>query len=320
MLPEWYKKWIPRVSELVSFVFPFSWDSKKRYLKWIYQSIWNKIEYKWEYDIIKAQELRVEFPELATEFNLWQIIECEEIYLREAQKIWTFVHEQMEFYMLDKTKQSTLDPLYIRFTDTIKYWLNYIDELDNKLPWIKWLPEQIVRDNKNRFQWTIDLIRVNEETKTVWLYDYKTWWIAKEIFWLPNNYNKPYDKLKKVSAQLSFYAERYRQMWYTIWWIYRVYLHNTWLYEYKLDIYSTEEIEKILEYYSKKNEIKISNIDIIIKQNPMQIEVNTAIPWQPYSNARVILEETDIKEFKNIDKAIEQAVSLQKKLLNEYWQ
>ena len=52
--------------------------------------------------------------------------------------------------MLDKTKQSILDPLYIRFTDTIKYWLNYIDELDNKFPWIKWLPEQIIRDNKEK--------------------------------------------------------------------------------------------------------------------------------------------------------------------------
>ena len=38
-----------------------------------------------------------------------------------------------------------------------------------------------------------------------WLLDWKSYWLAKEKFNLPNNYKKPYDKLKKARLQLSLY-------------------------------------------------------------------------------------------------------------------
>lgn len=315
-LPEWYIEWVDRVSDIVSFVYPFKWESKKRYIEWVYNSIWDQVQYTWEYDTDKARKLVAEFPEFAEKYDVWRMIECEDEYIKEACDVWTYIHLQLEYYMLWNLDHID-DTKYVH-NETLQYWYRYIDKLKEKYPNIKWLPEQVVRDKYNRYQWTIDLIRVDEETKTVWLYDWKTWWIAKHKYWLSNTYRKPYDKLKKLSLQLSLYAETYRQKWYKIWWIYWVWIHESETYEYNLELYSTEEINKILEEFIKRDELLPPNIDLIFKYNPMQIEINTVIPDQPYSNARVILETDDVGKFNTPQEAIDSAIVLQKYLISKY--
>lgn len=209
-LPDWYKEWVERVSNIVSFVYPFSWEDKQRYLKW----------------------LNINWIE-------------EKTYMEEACTIGTFVHDAMERRILKK-KQKKKDEAYALHKDEIEYWLSYLKALKWEL-----IPEVIILDKKERYQGTTDLVRVDEETKTVWLYDWKTWWIAKKRFNLPNKYRKPYSKLKKVALQLSLYAEYYREKGYEIGGIYVVWLHETGCYPFELDLYSSESLNEILTNFKE---------------------------------------------------------------------
>jgi len=297
-LPKWYKKWVTRVSNIVSFIYPFWWEWEKRYLDWLADNV-------------------------PLDRKRWFSIDKDE-YMKEACDIWTYVHWTMEDYMLKKKIKKC--NIYKEHKSTIEYWFKYIDELNNKFSDIWWLPEQTVIDNKDRFQWTLDLARVNEKTKEVWLYDYKTWWIAKKRYWLPNPNTKPYDKLKKMSLQLSLYAETFRQKWYIVRGIYWVWLHEGWTYEYKLTLMETKEIDKILNDFMNNNFINNNFINkvklpldfiLIIKNNPMIIEVQTTIPNNPYSKATIVIEEWDM-EWKTPEEKIEEAIRLQKNLLTKY--
>lgn len=206
-----YIDWIPRVSDIVSFKYPFEWNAKERYLKWL---------------------------------NINGIPEWE--YLFEAQIIWTFVHAQIE-----RGKPEKDNPLFLLHKNEILFWLEKLKEL-KKLGKVH--KEMYILDYKKRYQWTIDLVIINEKKKVVYIYDWKTWWIAKKKWWLKNEYKKPYDKIKKVALQLSLYAEYFRRLWYNIEAIAVEWLHNTWCYEYELDLYTSREINKIIkEYENKKN-------------------------------------------------------------------
>lgn len=226
-LPEWYKEWIDRVSNIVSFVFPFDWNSKKRYLDWL--------ELNW----INEDE-----------------------YLKEAQDVWTFVHLQLEKKVLKKRLQKS-KPLFNLHQAEIEFWIEYLEWLDGDF-----IPEKVVIDSQERYQGTIDLVRIDEKNKKVWLYDWKTWGIAKKKYWLPNKYKKPYDKIKKVALQLSLYAEYYRNLGYTVEWIYVLWLHETGCYEYELELYSTRKLNHIIRAYqkAKNRKIQINHIsDMIIE-------------------------------------------------------
>ena len=312
-LPEGYIKWIERVSDVVSFLFPFKGEDKKRYIEWVYKSLSPNIKPTWDFDNQKARELIAEFPEFVWKYDIAHMVELEDLYIREAQDTWTAIHSAAETIM-----KADFTPSYDDKYDKIlrKERLDYYSQV--KEEGYTYIAEKVIRDKDNRFQGTIDLVQVEEETKTVWLYDWKTWWIAKERFNLPNNYRKPYSKLKKVALQLSLYAEYFRQKGYTIWWIYAVWLHHTWAYEYPLKLWTTDEINSLLEKFIKRDWLLPPNIDLIFKYNPMQIEINTPIPDNAYSNARVILEQNDIEKFPDPKKAIESAISLQKYLLSKY--
>lgn len=201
-LPEGYKEWVERVSNIVSYVYPFDWDWKNRYLNWL---CLNGIE--------------------------------EESYMKEACDVGTMVHKAMEDEILWNNVHIDED-----HRTEVEYWIHYL----NALKW-ELIPEVVILDKKERYQGTTDLVRIDEETKTVWLYDWKTWGIAKKKFDLPNKYRKPYDKLKKVALQLSLYAEYYRAQWYEIGWIYVVWLHETGCYPFELELYSTKKLNKILK-------------------------------------------------------------------------
>jgi len=310
-LPEGYIKWIERVSNVVSFLFPFKGEDKKRYIEWVYKSLSPIIEFSWDFDNQKARDLIAEYPEFVwLNYNIGHMVALEALYIKEAQEVWTTIHSHMENYILWNANDWCID------SPETDFGIKYISQL--KEEGYTYIAEKVIRDKNNRFQWTIDLVQIDEDTKTVWLYDWKTWWIAKERFNLPNKYRKPYSKLKKVALQLSLYAEYFRQKGYTIWWIYAVWLHHTWAYEYPLKLWTTDEINSLLEKFIKRDWLLPPNIDLIFKYNPMRLEINTAIPDNTYSNARVILEQNDIEKFPNPEKAIESAISLQKYLLSKY--
>ena len=63
-LPEGYISWIPRVSEIVSFVYPFDGNNKARYQKWL-------------------KEVGID----------------EHDYLSKAQTVWTYIHQHLEDYI-----------------------------------------------------------------------------------------------------------------------------------------------------------------------------------------------------------------------------
>ena len=316
-LPIWYIEWVERVSNLVSFKFPFSGNAKERYLKWVYDKLKDQVK---ETHIPSSQEcmsLLQEFPSLSGT-NIWHLIDCEREYLIEAQDLWTFVHLQMELYFEDERLLQREHIMYENNKDAIEWWLTYIDNLRKVRPNLEWKAEQVVIDSNNRYQGTIDMVWVDEENKIVYLYDWKTWWIAKKRWGMPNVARKPYDKLKKLALQLSLYAETYRQKGYKIGGIFWVWLHEDQAFEYDLTIWTTEEIDELITSFYKRSSRLPPNIDLIITYNPMKIEINTAIPDMAYSNARVILEEEDIKKEGSPQKAIWKAVELQKFLLLQY--
>lgn len=300
-LPKGYIPWIDRVSNIVSFNFPFEWNSKEQYLKWLEK---NNIP--------------------------------EEEYLEEAQIVWTFVHLQLEKYLLLEPLDLT-DRLFNLHKKEIEWWLEFLRDLFIK-PW-KLLSEVVVLDEKQRFQGSIDLIRIDEKTKTVWLYDWKTWGIAKKKWWLNNSPTKNVDKLKKVALQLSLYAEVYRQKGYKIWWIAVLWLHNDWLIEYSLfakdnlkvkdksiRLWSSAELNILLWIYKSKKEEEVEEITSLphaplytlnINYKTMQIRVNWPIKWVAYSNSEIILEQWDYMDLPDTAR-INKAIELQKTLANNY--
>lgn len=289
-LPKWYIEWVERVSNIVSFHYPFDWNSKMRYLNWL----------KW-HGISNAE------------------------YMKEAQDTGTFVHLQLEKYLLWKPLD-TSNGLFNLHKNEIEFWTKYIKDLfllrEGDI-----LTEQVVIDNKKRFQWTIDLVRIDEKTKTVRIYDWKTWGIAKKRWGLKNEIKKNSDKLKKVALQLSLYAETYRQKWYKVWWIYVLWLHNEELVEWNLfaefhrqkvkniRLWTTDELENLLARFSFKDRLP-PDFNLIIKDK-MIIEVQTPIPNNPYSQASVIIQENDM-EGKTPEEKIGEAIKLQKLLLSKY--
>jgi len=318
-LPSNYSQWVSRVSHIVSFVFPFSWDWKKRYLQWVLKAIWKKMKYTWNFSREKAIDLWKQFPELIWP-DLWKIIECEEAYLKEAQETGTFIHQVMEDY-LNWNHDLVWDKRDYTHKILIQHWYNYIDQVKerySKEGGREFEAEPHLVDKWWRYQWSADLVLTNKKTNKVVIIDWKTFWIAKAKWGLPNVYKKPYDKLKKWALQFSLYAETYRQQWYEIENIILVYLHETGAYEYKLDLYSTEELNKILEKWINRDGLLPPNIDLIINYSPMRLEINTAIPDQAYSNARIVMEDTDLQNGKSMEENIEEAIRLQKFLLSKY--
>ena len=295
MLPDWYKKWIPRVSEIVSFVFPFSGEGKQRYLDWLADNVPPKRKRGYAID--------------------------EDEYLEEAQTVGTYVHLLMENHILWKNLIIG-NPLYEKHKEVISHWLEYIDQLKKKYTkkdWWKILTEPVVRDQDNRWQWSVDVVLINEGARKVIIKDWKTFWIAKARYGLPNTYRKPYDKLKKGALQFSLYAETYRQKGYSIESIDLIYLHETGAYEYSLDLYPSEKLNTILERYILKDTAMPPDTLLLFNYTPsMTIEIQSTIPDLPYSKAGIMLDTNDVEKFKNPQEAIESAITLQKYLLNKY--
>lgn len=259
-----YKDWVPRVSDIVSSVYPFEWDNKDRYIKWL------------ELNNIPEEE-----------------------YLLEAQIVWTFVHSQIEKYVLWFDYDHTYE-LYPKHMQEIASGSAFVNKI--RADWYELFPEYYILDEKWRYQWTSDLVCINEEQKTVRIYDWKTWWIAKKRWGLPNNVKKPYDKIKKVALQLSLYVDYFRKKWYTVDLISVVWLHETWAYEYKLELYSTEDLDEIIDnFHNPKEKVVIDYsteqlTDLFINYNTMQIEMH--IPTRQFEFVAI---KDEFKEWENIE-------------------
>lgn len=264
-LPSGYTEWVTRVSDIVSFVFPFWWEDKERYLEWLKK---NNIE--------------------------------EKEYLAKANEWWTYIHLCMEEYIkTEKFKRVT-------WFEEVLHWIIFIK---NNLNITKLQPEVFVKDDQNRYQWTIDLVERTSAT-SVKLKDWKTYWIAKKFYWLPNPYKKPYDKLKKTALQLSLYAEVFRKQGITVEWISCVYLHESWAYEYELELYSSEQINEILLKYELSKLPKDYNITYL-KDMKLNIRHPTIQYW--YVDVELQLEQNE----KRIEEQIKWAIKALDFTINE---
>lgn len=118
-LPENYIEWITRVSELVSYKYPFAWtEAERRYKQWL-DKVWVE----------------------------------ESDYHNEACDVWTFVHLQMEKEVL-KQPLDLEDEYYTKHSKEVECGLQFMKdyELTNMET------EIYCRDNQNRYQWSIDLV------------------------------------------------------------------------------------------------------------------------------------------------------------------
>lgn len=262
-LPEGYIKGVARVSDIVSFVYPFEWEGKNRYLQWLKKVNVNENEY-----------------------------------LTTAQHTWTYIHQVMEDYVNgEPLNRNPNDSQTVK--DTIDWGLKYIDAVKAKYTKRKWytlVAEPVLRDAENRFQWSSDLVVIHEGRKEIIVIDWKSFGIAKSFFNLPNNYKKPYDKIKKGRLQFSLYGETYKQKGYSVIDLVLVYLHKDWAYPYSLEQYTTEELDIILEAY-KASKQTLENTLINITINEM-FKLTIKHPSVQYGGIEL---ECDLKELDTWD-------------------
>lgn len=277
-LPEWYIEWVERVSNIISFLHPFEWtEAQIRYRQWLTK---NKIK--------------------------------EEDYMSEACNAWTFIHKQMELWVENKPLEFD-SPFFEPNRKEILDGLSFLWKLFHK----ELRSEVVVHDNKLRYQWTIDLLEIDEEKKEVSLYDFKTWGIAKKKFWLPSPFRKPYSKMEKTAEQLSFYAETYRQKWYTIKKIAVVWLHQSGCYVYDLPLLDSLEINKILDDFTLSKTPLPEDMSLYYNSKEMKIRINTNINWVAYTNAEIELDHTDFPDL-TPEQRIDEAIKMQKLLASKY--
>lgn len=304
-LPEGYKEWIARVSNIVSHAFPFDWTYADEQFR------------KWLADDVPEKRKR------------WFAVDHKE-YMGEASVVWTFIHLQME-KVVKKEDLDEEDELYSKHRKEIEQWAIYYNDLVEEHGSRRALPEAIVRDKDNKYQWTADLVLINDEIKEVKIYDTKSWGVAKKRWKMPNEaidkktwkVKRDLGRFKKVALQLSLYWETYRQKWYTIGGIYVVWLHEEWCFEFSLSsedfprqksneirIWSTEEIDKLLLSYKEAEKIKeqlaIANAEIIFNPNSIMI-FEIRVPTEAYAYVNVTIDMYQEKDGKTIEEKIDEA-------------
>jgi len=280
-LPNWYIDWIPRVSDIVSFVFPFKWEDKARYQEWLAGKWINEDEY-----------------------------------LKEAQDVWTFVHQQLENY-LNKEKQDIDNKLYKLHKKEIENWIKFIKKIKKKYKkkdWWEYVAEPVLLDNKKRYQWSSDLVFINDKKKEVVIIDWKSFGIAKKRWNLPNNYKKPYDKIKKGRLQFSLYWYTFIQQWYKINELILVYLREENYYAYSLEQIDIKELDTILfNYYKNMTTKENKNIEI----NFDWFDVEILEPTKQYGNIKVRVDWSKLDNWKTFKENLDNAVKVVNYLKNK---
>lgn len=197
MSPSNYDKLLPRVSSIVEYFYPFIWQAKLRFLDWL-------------------ASYKIAFSD----------------YMDEASSWWTFVHSQIENYILTNKEYDWEDYKWF-----IKSWIQFLKDFKVVVVGTE------VYTKTPEYQWTIDLIGEIDGKK--YILDWKTYWLAKYKFWLKiPEYKKPSDKLKKARLQLSLYA---RAEWIDYIWV--IELTDTGYHFHILKRIPDDELEKMLEEF-----------------------------------------------------------------------
>ena len=120
-----------------------------------------------------------------------------------------------------------------------------------KEEWYEMLSEVYLLDGQNRYQWTSDLILI--KGNDVIICDFKSYWVVKKRYWLPNKDVLDKSKREKVRLQLSLYAWAYlyHNKHYHCSKIKLIYIHKDLIREYDMDIIPKEEIDDIVNRYLK---------------------------------------------------------------------
>jgi len=273
-LPEGYKKGVPRVSDIVSYIYPFEGEGKRRYQQWLKRVNVN-----------------------------------EQDYLSEAQTIGTYIHQHMEDYC--NWIESEVGHTCPIIDETIEKGFTYIDEVKKQYTKAKgreMIAEPVLLDEQERFQGSSDLVLVNKKKNSVVVIDWKSFWIAKARFSLPNKYKKPYDKIKKGRLQFSLYAETYRQKGYKIEDIILVYLHQDWTFDYPLELYTSAELDKILTEFKAHKELKRDKReDLIITHNTKDMKVTLRKPTETYGFLEIEIDWYKLEDWKTLEDKIDEA-------------
>jgi len=274
-LPPNYKEGIERVTNIVSFVYPFNWTEwETRYKNWLR--------------------------------NNW--IE-EDKYLKGAQDMWTTVHECLEKHILNEWNDvDTSSDEFIEVKDEIEHWRKWINEL-----WYEQIEtEMYVREKYERFQWSVDLLYTDKEWKIV-LADWKTYWIVKKRYDLPNKFIVATDKKKKVRLQMSIYAYALAQQWVKIDRLEILFLHEEGIKVIELSLYTDKEIEEILTNY--ENSKKVDEAPIIYN-NKSKMIFEIRVPLEAYAYVNVTIDMYKEEEGVTIDQKIDDARGAIKHYLN----
>lgn len=286
------------------------WNLPSNYSEWI-DRVSSIVDFVFPFSVEDDQRF--------TERLWWKSINKDE-YMNTAKDWWTEVHRCLEEYILGHKFELSIKALEIEVSN----WLKYIDQLKEKHKWAQIYTEYYIKDDRGLYQGTSDVVVI--DWNKVYIYDWKTYWVAKKRYNLPNvvkiNKNwtpaKPSSKIAKVSLQLSLYAEYFKRLWYEIWWLYLVHLHTDWAFEFSCPLYSSEELEEILTKFiaSSLKKLLPNNIKMDIR-SPLVISIQTA-PIA-YSAVKVELDLSKLvwTDIKPAD-ALNELVEVQKKLHNNY--
>jgi len=134
-----YKTNLPRVSNIVSWVYPFDWEDKKRYKQWLEKE-----------DII------------------------EEEYLWWANTLWTFVHKQMENHILWKPIEIK-NSMYEETKELIINWTKWLDDYwYDKIETELYLTDKIIQWTCDLLLFKWDKLILGD-FKTYWIVKSRYW-------------------------------------------------------------------------------------------------------------------------------------------------
>lgn len=274
-LPEGYDSSIPRVSNILEFIFPFEGtENERRYLEWLAKNN------------IKQEE-----------------------YLAGSQELGTEIHKQLEDYI---NKWIIIDELSdTEISKEVAYWRDWLDRTwgDN------FQTKVYIKEANNRFQGSCDLLYEDYNWNKI-LADWKTYWIVKKRYWLPNKFIVPPDKKKKVQLQLSFYAYWLKQQWIKVDKAQLLFLHEDWIKVVDLDILPDREIEHHLTLFEAQQQNK--DIKILLPNiDKDMFEIEILEPTKQYWNVKVRVDLAKIDNWDTAQETIDKAIRTVKYLVQE---
>ena len=216
-----YIEGLVRVSHIVSSVFPFEGEAKKRFAAWL-----------------KSKGIKLDH------------------YMNIANSYGTAIHLWLEQYIKSSQENNETDINMSTYEPHLTKYVSYGKQFlkEERVTPIH-TEHYIVVDNK--YQGTIDLIGEIDWEK--WVLDWKSWGIAQEILRTKGpswKYKKPYDKLAKTTLQLSLYA---LPLWIKNIWV--VELAEHWYEFHKLKIMTQEEIDIIIKNYYIWQQKNVANAE-----------------------------------------------------------